>query len=62
MQDGVVTHWIESGGDVFFMRFYMYGYHKSAVFDVDIHLLDTSEYTWEQVESIGDRNRLYLLA
>ncbi|CAL4967880.1 unnamed protein product [Urochloa decumbens] len=47
---------VESDGEIFLLQFYIHGFwHSSEVVDVDIHLLDTSAYVWNKVESIGDR-------
>lgn len=46
---------VESDGKIFLLQFYIHGFHNSEVIDMDIHLLDTSAYVWNKVESIGDR-------
>ncbi|CAN6252109.1 unnamed protein product [Urochloa humidicola] len=46
---------VESDGDIFLLQFYIHGIYSSEVVDMDIHLLDTSAYVWEKVESIADR-------
>ncbi|TVU37134.1 hypothetical protein EJB05_10431, partial [Eragrostis curvula] len=46
---------VQSDGDVFHLQFYTHGLYNSEVIDMDIHRLDTSEYVWNKVESIGDR-------
>ncbi|KAL6896651.1 hypothetical protein ACP4OV_007223 [Aristida adscensionis] len=42
-------------GDVFLLQLYFHGFHESDLIDINIHRLDTSEYVWNKVESIGDR-------
>ncbi|TVU37143.1 hypothetical protein EJB05_10443, partial [Eragrostis curvula] len=55
MRWGCKDYLVQSDGDVFLLQFYTHGIYNSEVIDMDIHCLDTSEYVWNKVESIGDR-------
>lgn len=48
--------WVESNGDIFLVRLYLHCYHSlvNGVTNVDVHRMDTLEYVWKKVESIGD--------
>ncbi|TVU43599.1 hypothetical protein EJB05_10082, partial [Eragrostis curvula] len=55
MRWGCKDYLVESDGQAFLVQFYTHGIYNSEVIDMDIHCLDTSEYVWNKVESIGDR-------
>ena len=46
---------MEFDGDIYLLQFYIHGFYNSEIVDIDIHILDTSAYVWNKVESIGDR-------
>ncbi|KAL6606649.1 hypothetical protein ACP70R_042302 [Stipagrostis hirtigluma subsp. patula] len=50
-----LSHWVDSGGEVFLLRLNWYGYRSYGLRDVDVHRFDTTKLSLELVESIGDR-------
>ncbi|KAG2660349.1 hypothetical protein PVAP13_1KG433705 [Panicum virgatum] len=51
---------VEFDGDIYLLQFYIHGFYNSEIVDIDIHILDTSAYVWNKVESIAGENFVVL--